>query len=108
MLSPDGTIIHSQAGLLSQDGCCRALDAHGDGYVRGEGAGIVVLKPLSQVKKSDRVYALLRGIAVNHNGHNKRITAVSQTETVIGPVYTVEFVVGVVPSLRRRNEHIPA
>ncbi len=47
--------------------------------MRGEGAGIVVLKPLSQVKPSDRVYALIRGVTVSHNGHNEWIIASSQT-----------------------------
>jgi pyochelin synthetase len=78
-LSPDSTIMVSKIGLLSREGLCKTLDAHGDGFVRGEGAGVVVLKPLSQVKKSDRVYAVIRGIALNHNGHNEWITASSQT-----------------------------
>ena len=78
-LSPDSMIMVSQAGLLSADGRCKTLDAAADGYVRGEGAGIVVLKPLSQVSRSDRVYTLIRAIAFNHNGHNTWITAPSQT-----------------------------
>src|SRR5260370_20892554 len=78
VLSPDGTIIYSKAGLLSREGHCKTLDVHANGVVRGEGAGIVVLKPLSKVKKSDRVYALIRGIAINHNGHNERIIVTSQ------------------------------
>ena len=78
VLSPDGTIMFSKSGLLSQEGHCKTLDVHANGFVRGEGAGIVVLKPLSQVKKSDRVYALIRGIAINHNGQNERIIAPSQ------------------------------
>jgi len=78
ILSPDSMIMVSKSGLLSQEGRCKTLDAHADGYVRGEGAGVVVLKRLSQVKKSDRVYALIRGIAVNHNGHNEWIIAASQ------------------------------
>ncbi|HEX3642149.1 MAG TPA: condensation domain-containing protein, partial [Ktedonobacteraceae bacterium] len=57
---------------------CKTLDADADGYVRGEGAGVIVLKPLSQVQKSDRVYALVRGVAVNHNGHNEWIIAPSR------------------------------
>jgi pyochelin synthetase len=78
VLSPDGTIMFSKSGLLSRDGHCKTLDVHANGFVRGEGAGIVVLKPLSQVKKSDRVYALIRGIAINHNGQNERIIVPSQ------------------------------
>jgi pyochelin synthetase len=77
-LLPDRTIMLSKAGLLSGEGRCKTLDAQADGFVRGEGAGIVVLKPLSHVRQSDRVYALIRGIAVSHNGHNEWIFASSQ------------------------------
>jgi amino acid adenylation domain-containing protein len=78
ILSPDSTILFSKSGLLSREGHCKTLDVHANGFVRGEGAGIVVLKPLSQVEKSDRIYALIRSVAVNHNGHNQRIIASSQ------------------------------
>lgn len=89
MLSPDINIMLSRAGVLSPDGCCKTLDARADGYVRGEGAGIVVLKLLSQVTPSDRVYALIRGTAVNHNGHNEWIMAANAAaqETVIRDAY---------------------
>jgi acyl transferase domain-containing protein len=79
MLSPDINIMLSKAGLLSPEGRCKTLDRQADGFVRGEGAGIVVLKRLSQVTPSDRVYALIRGTAVNHNGHNEWIVAASPT-----------------------------
>ncbi len=89
ILSPDSTIMVSKAGLLSPDGRCKTLDAHANGIVRGEGAGIVVLKPLSQVKRSDRVYALIRNVAVNHNGHNEWIIASNQVaqETLLRDAY---------------------
>lgn len=77
-LSPDVSIMLSKAGLLSSEGHCKTLDAQADGFVRGEGAGIVVLKPLSQTNSSDRVYAVIRGSAMNHNGHNEWIMASSQ------------------------------
>ncbi len=79
MLSPDGMILVSKAGLLSPDGRCKTLDAHANGFVRGEGAGIVILKRLSDVRSSDRIYALIRSVAVNHNGHNEWIIASSQS-----------------------------
>ncbi|MCP3102820.1 phosphopantetheine-binding protein [Myxococcus sp. K15C18031901] len=77
MLSPDSSIMLSQAGVLSAAGRCRTLDAQADGYVRGEGAGLVVLKRLSQVDPTDRVYAVIRGGAVNHNGRNEWVMAPS-------------------------------
>jgi len=89
MLSPDSTIIISNAGLLSATGRCRALDASADGFVRGEGAGLVVLKPRSALTASDRVYAFIRGTAVNHNGRGPWIMAPSGAaqEQVIADVY---------------------
>ena len=78
MVSPDGTIMVSKAGLLSPDGRCKTLDASADGFVRGEGAGVVVLKRLADLHPTDRVYALIDGVAINHNGHNEWIIATSQ------------------------------
>ncbi|BCL84564.1 PKS and KAsynt_C_assoc domain-containing protein [Ktedonobacteria bacterium brp13] len=75
ILSPEFDIMLSQAGLLSRDGQCKTFDARADGFVRGEGAGIVVLKLLSQVQPSDRIYALIRGVTANHNGHNEWMIA---------------------------------
>ncbi|MBJ6765274.1 polyketide synthase [Myxococcaceae bacterium JPH2] len=77
MLSPDSSIMLSQAGVLSSTGQCRTLDAGADGYVRGEGAGMIVLKRLSQVAPGERVYAVIRGGAVNHNGRNEWLMAPS-------------------------------
>lgn len=77
MLAPYASIMLSKAGVLSPEGQSRTLDAKADGFVRGEGAGIVVLKPYSQVTPADRVYAVIRGSAVSHNGHNEWISAAS-------------------------------
>lgn len=78
MLSPDNMIMTSKWGLLAADGRCKTLDASADGFVNGEGAGIIVLKRLSDVLPGDRVYALLLSIATSHNGHNEWIVASSQ------------------------------
>ncbi|MCY1071296.1 beta-ketoacyl synthase N-terminal-like domain-containing protein [Nannocystis sp. RBIL2] len=75
ILAPDSAIIMSKAGVLSAQGRCRALDADGDGFVRGEGAGLVALKLRSQLTASDRVYAYVRGVAINHNGRGPWIMA---------------------------------
>jgi acyl transferase domain-containing protein len=77
ILSPDVNIMLAKAGVISSAGRCMTLDARADGFVRGEGAGIVVLKPRSQLTSSDRVYAFIRGGAINHNGHNEWIMAAS-------------------------------
>ncbi len=66
------------AGLVSQDGRCRAFDAAASGYVRSEGAGLVLLKTLSAaLRDGDRVYAVIRGGAVNQDGRSNGLTAPS-------------------------------
>ncbi|MFI1105659.1 type I polyketide synthase [Streptomyces melanogenes] len=64
--------------LLSRRGACHAFDARADGYVRGEGAGAVVLKRLKDARRDgDRILAVLRGSAVNNDGQATRLTAPS-------------------------------
>ncbi|MFE7539305.1 type I polyketide synthase [Streptomyces platensis] len=75
MVAPDMTVYLSQAGVLSPEGRSRAFDASADGYSRGEGAGIVVLKRLSDARAAgDTVLAVLRGSAVNHGGRGSGLT----------------------------------
>ncbi|MBL4647602.1 MAG: polyketide synthase, partial [Gammaproteobacteria bacterium] len=62
--------------MLSPDGRCKSFDARANGYVRGEGVGTILLKPLSQAKKdNDRIYAVLRGSAEAHGGRAQSLTA---------------------------------
>ncbi len=80
ILTPDVTISFSRAAMLSPDGRSKAFDARANGYVRGEGAGVVVLKPLRDAKADgDRVYAVVRSTVVNQDGHTSTITVPSQT-----------------------------
>lgn len=75
ILTPQLGIALSQAAMLSPDGRSRAFDSSANGYVRGEGAGIVVLKPLARARvDGDRVYAVIRGSAVNQDGRTQGIT----------------------------------
>ncbi|MFE9020826.1 type I polyketide synthase [Streptomyces sp. NPDC007808] len=75
MIAPNMTIAESKGGFLSPDGRCKAFDASADGYARGEGAGVVVLKPLARaLADKDPVYALIRGTAVSQDGHSNGIT----------------------------------
>ncbi|GEM_PF-1774442 len=61
--------------MLSPDGQCRTFDASANGYVRGEGCGVVVLKRLSEaVADGDRIWAVIRGAAVNHGGAGAGLT----------------------------------
>lgn len=77
-LSPDAFVSLSKARMLSPNGACRPFDARADGYVRGEGCGVVVLKRLSDATAAgDNVLAVIRGTAVNHGGRTSGISAPS-------------------------------
>ncbi|MEZ0364417.1 beta-ketoacyl synthase N-terminal-like domain-containing protein [Mycobacterium sp. pUA109] len=90
VLSPRIDADLDQAGLLAADGRCKTFDARADGFVRGEGAGIVVLKPLSRaLADGDPVYAVIRGSAVNQDGRSNGLTAASRAaqEAVVAEAY---------------------
>ena len=75
MITPGGFIGFSQASMLSPDGHCRAFDAGANGFVRGEGAGVVVLKRLSKaLADGDSIYAVIVGTAINQDGHTNGIS----------------------------------
>ncbi|MDZ7963672.1 MAG: beta-ketoacyl synthase N-terminal-like domain-containing protein [Nostoc sp. DedSLP03] len=76
ILTPQMTIALSQARFMSGDGRCKTFDADADGYVRGEGCGIVVLKRLTDaIEDGDNILALIRGSAVNQDGRSNGLTA---------------------------------
>ncbi len=63
---------YQEGGILSRDGHCRVFDAASDGTVKGNGVGMVVLKPLDRaLADGDRIYAVVRGTAVNNDGSDK-------------------------------------
>ncbi|MFA8325762.1 amino acid adenylation domain-containing protein [Burkholderia ubonensis] len=76
ILSPDNSIAVSRTRALAPDGRCKTFDAAADGFVRSEGCGAIVLKRLSDaLAAGDRVLAVLRGSAVNHDGASSGFTA---------------------------------
>lgn len=76
ILAPEASIAFAQAGMLSPRGVCSAFDCLADGFVRGEGCGIVVLKRLADAKADgDRVMAMITASAVNQDGASSGLTA---------------------------------
>ncbi|MFN8382938.1 MAG: amino acid adenylation domain-containing protein [Anaerolineales bacterium] len=76
ILTPELTITFSQARMLSPDGRCKTFDASADGYVRGEGCGVIILKRMSDaIRDGDNILALIRGSAVNQDGRSNGLTA---------------------------------
>ncbi len=75
---PSAFVIFSKAGVLTKTGRCRVFDEKADGYARGEGVGVVVLKPLDRaISDGDFVHAIIKGSVINHNGENYSITSPS-------------------------------
>jgi acyl transferase domain-containing protein/acyl carrier protein len=76
LLSPDVSVAFSRAGLMSPDGRCKAFDDSANGYVRGEGAGMVVLKRLADaLADGDAIYAEILGTATVQDGRSNGLMA---------------------------------
>ena len=74
-LSPDVARFMADLGLLSRSGQCSPFDESADGFVRGEGCGMVVLKRLKDAEADgDRIWGVIRGSAVNQNGASAGLT----------------------------------
>jgi acyl transferase domain-containing protein/surfactin synthase thioesterase subunit/acyl carrier protein len=79
-LMPDITAALSSAKMLAPDGHCKTFDKTANGYVRGEGCGVVVLKRLSDAKRdNDNILAVIRGSAVNQDGASSGLMVPSGT-----------------------------
>ena len=75
MVTPGGFIGFSQAGMLSPDGKCKAFSAEANGFVRGEGAGVVFLKRLSKaIEDGDPIHGVIHGTSLNQDGHTNGIS----------------------------------
>ncbi|MGV9675737.1 SDR family NAD(P)-dependent oxidoreductase [Nocardia sp. NPDC003482] len=90
ILSPATTSSLSSMGALAADGRCKTFDATADGYGRGEGCGVLILKRLSDARRDgDRIWALVRGSEVNQDGRSAGLTVPSgtaQAEVISGAV----------------------
>ncbi len=81
----------AKASMLSPTGRCKSFDASGDGYVRSEGGGIVVLKPLEDAERDgDSIYGVILASAVNSDGHTMGLSMpnVDAQERVMRKVYS--------------------
>ncbi len=79
LISPGPYVGFSRLNMLSADGRCKAFDSRANGFVRSEGAGVVVLKPLSSaLANGDQIYALIRSAVVNQDGRTPGIVVPSQ------------------------------
>ena len=87
-LLPEHYIAMAKLGMLAPDGRCKTFDSKANGFVPGEGCGVVVLKLLADaLKDGDRVYAVIRGTAVNQDGRTNVLTApngLAQREVIRG------------------------
>ncbi len=71
-LTPDNLIGFARIGAISKQGLCRPFDAHADGFVMGEGVGVVILKRLEDAQAAgDRIYAIIKGSGCNNDGHGE-------------------------------------
>ena len=78
ILSGDLTETFAKAGMMANDSKCKTFDAKADGYVRGEGCGVVILKPLEQaIASGDKILAVIHGSAINQDGKSNGLTAPS-------------------------------
>lgn len=76
MIDPVPHVCLNKIGMLAADGRCKTFDARADGYARGEGIGLVLLKPLEDaIRDGDPIHAVLRGTAVNHGGRASALSA---------------------------------
>ena len=76
LLDPENSAAMAQGGSLSVSGACRTFDAAADGYVRSEGCGMVVLKPLAAAQRDGNpIWAVIAGSAVNQDGRSNGLTA---------------------------------
>ncbi|MCY3770559.1 MAG: SDR family NAD(P)-dependent oxidoreductase [Gemmatimonadetes bacterium] len=98
LLNPRIYELRADAMMLSPDGQCKTFDATANGYVRGEGCGVVVLKRLSEAEADgDRIWGVIRGSAINHGGASTGLT-VPHTPALIRVIEDALDQAGVSPS----------
>lgn len=103
LLTPTTFIRFGKMGMLSPTGQCSAFDANANGYVRGEGLGMLLLKPLDQaLADGDRIWGVVKSVAINHGGKARSLTspsALAQAKLIVDavqqadiPVHSINFI----------------
>ncbi len=90
LLTPERSLQFAKMNFLARDGRCKSFDARANGYVRSEGAGVVILKLLAQAEADgDDIYAVIAGSAINQDGRTNGLTAPNQysQENVLRAAY---------------------
>lgn len=103
LLTPTTFVRFGKMGMLSLTGKCSAFDSDANGYVRGEGAGVVMLKPLAQAQADgNRIWGVIKSVAINHGGKVRSLTSPStwaQAKTIVDavqqakiPAHSINFI----------------
>jgi acyl transferase domain-containing protein/thioesterase domain-containing protein/SAM-dependent methyltransferase len=80
VLTAESIVSTAELGVVSPDGRCHSFDASANGYVKGEGVGVVLLKPLAKAQADgDPIHAVILGSAANHGGRAHSLTAPNGT-----------------------------
>jgi len=99
MLRPESSIELAKGGFLGPSGFCQTFDSNADGYVRGEGCAIIIIKSLkSALENKDRIYALVEGTAINHDGFKREGYTVPSTEAQTNLLSSLYSKTGVIPT----------
>ncbi|WP_149551169.1 SDR family NAD(P)-dependent oxidoreductase [Streptomyces marokkonensis] len=112
VLTPARHTSFTKAGMLSPTGSCRPFDERADGYVRGEGGGTVLLKPLADaVRDGDHIYGVIKGSAVNHSGRTRTLTHPSddaQAQVVADAIARADVSPGTIAYVEAHGTGTPA
>lgn len=99
MLRPESSIELSKGGFLGASGFCKTFDSSADGYVRGEGCAIIIIKTLtSALENKDRIYGLIEGTGINHDGFKREGYSVPNAEAQINLLSSLYSKTGIIPT----------